>query len=74
MRSLIERKYEKPTQKLSLGFNPRDLINKEESNFQLQLGVKIGDENDVINIEIEAVADYSLGNKSMWKHWTNCFM
>jgi preprotein translocase subunit SecB len=59
VRSLIERKHEKPAQKLSLGFNPRGLINKDESNFQLQLGVKIGDENNVINIEIEAVANYS---------------
>jgi preprotein translocase subunit SecB len=59
IRSLIERKHEKPSQKLSLGFNPRGLINKNESNFQLQLGVKIADENNVINIEIEAVANYS---------------
>ncbi|HKK62728.1 MAG TPA: protein-export chaperone SecB [Bacteroidales bacterium] len=59
IRSLIEKKDARPAQKMSLSFNPRGLINKDESNFQLQLSVKIGDENNVINIEIEAVANYS---------------
>jgi preprotein translocase subunit SecB len=56
IRSLIEKKEARPAQKMSLSFNPRGLINRKNSTFQLNLGVKIGDEDKVINIEIEAVA------------------
>lgn len=62
VRSLIERKDKKPAQKLTLDFNPRGIIFKDKSIFQLQLGVKIKDENNVLNIEIESVANYSFDN------------
>lgn len=58
VRSLIERKDIKPSKKLTLLFNPKGIINKEVSNFQLHLEVKIEDENKSINIEITAVANY----------------
>lgn len=57
IRSLIERKEEESSKKISLGFAPKGIINKKNSSFRLQLGVKIEDENKTFNIEIEAVAN-----------------
>ncbi|MEA3446910.1 MAG: protein-export chaperone SecB [Bacteroidota bacterium] len=62
IRSLIKRNEETPSKKISLGFAPKGFINKEDSNFQLQLGVKIEDDNKSFKIEIESVADYSFEN------------
>ncbi len=58
VRSLIERKSEKGSQKLTLKFSPRGLINKGQNTFQLQLGVKIEDIDKTFNIEIDAIANY----------------
>lgn len=63
IRSLIERNEKEPSKKISLGFVPKGFINKKDSSFQLQLGVKIEDENKSFKIEIEAVANYSFENK-----------
>jgi len=62
IRSLIERNEETPSKKISLGFAPKGFIKKEDSNFQLQLGVKIEDDNKSFKIEIESVANYSFEN------------
>ncbi|MCD4665092.1 MAG: protein-export chaperone SecB [Bacteroidales bacterium] len=73
VRSLIERKDIKPSKKLSLGFNPKGVINKEKLNFQLHLGVKIEDQNKAINIEIQAVADYIFEKAIELKKLNNFF-
>lgn len=57
-RSLIERKDNEPTRKLSIGFKPQGIINKVDGVFQLHLGVKIEDEKKSLNIEIESTANY----------------
>ena len=62
-RSVIERKDSVPSKKISLGFTPKGFINKNESSFQLHLGVRIEDENKAFNIEIESVANYSFEHK-----------
>jgi len=64
VRSLIERKNNKPSKKISLGFNPKGFINKENATFQLHLGIKIEDEGKSFNIEIEAVANYTFEDKT----------
>ncbi|HOW20287.1 MAG TPA: protein-export chaperone SecB [Tenuifilaceae bacterium] len=63
VRSLIERNDSEPSKKLSLGFAPKGVINRNNATFQLHLGVKIEDENKSFNIEIEAVANYTFENK-----------
>ena len=52
-----------PSQKLTIGFNPRGIINKNESCFQLQLGIKINDEKNILKIEIEAVANFNFNKQ-----------
>ena len=64
VRSLIERKNNKPSKKISLGFNPKGFINKENATFQLHLGIKIEDEGKSFNIEIEAIANYTFEDKT----------
>lgn len=63
VRSLIERNDNEPSQKLSLGFAPKGVINKDDATFQLHLGVKIEDENKSFNIEIDAIANYAFEKK-----------
>lgn len=63
IRCLIERNDNEPSKKISLGFAPKGFINKKKSNFQLQLGIKIEDENKSFNIEIKAVANYHFENR-----------
>ncbi len=63
VRSLIERKKKEASKKISLVFSPKGYINKNNSNFQLHLGVRIADENKAFNIEIEAIANYVFENK-----------
>ena len=73
IRSLIERNNNKPSKKLSLAFAPKGFINKEESTFQLHLGVKIEDENKSFNVEIDAVANYTFNNKTGLDNLNNFF-
>jgi preprotein translocase subunit SecB len=63
VRSLIERNDKESSKKISLDFSPKGFINKNDSNFQLQLGMKIEDESKSFNIEIDAVANYTFENK-----------
>jgi preprotein translocase subunit SecB len=63
IRSFIERNDKESSKKISLGFSPKGFINKNDSNFQLQLGMKIEDENKSFNIEIDAVANYTFEDK-----------
>jgi preprotein translocase subunit SecB len=62
-RSLIERNDNEPTRKLSIGFKPQGVINKEDGVFQLHLGVKIDDEKKSLNIEIDATANFKFDTK-----------
>ncbi|MGM0532516.1 MAG: protein-export chaperone SecB [Bacteroidota bacterium] len=73
IRSLIERKEGESSKKISLGFAPKGIINKEDSSFRLQLGVKIENENKTFNIEIEAVANYNFENKIALDNLNNLF-
>ncbi len=73
IRSLIERNDNEPSKKIFLGFSPKGLINKKESTFRLQLGVKIEDENKSFNIEIIAIAYYSFKNKEGLDNLNNLF-
>lgn len=57
-RSLIEKKEGDPAENVSLHFSPKGFVNKNDSCFQLHLGVKIEDSDKIINIEIEAVANF----------------
>ena len=73
IRSLIERNNNKSSKKISLGFAPKGFINKEESTFQLHLGVKIEDENKSFKIEIDSVANYTFNNKTGLENLGNFF-
>ena len=57
-KSFFDQKAGEPSSKFNLDFSPRGLVNKKESCFQLQLGIKISDELEIFIIEVEAVADY----------------
>ena len=63
VRSLIERNNNQASKKVNLGFAPKGFINKKNSSFQLNLGVKIEDENKSFKIEIDAVASYIFENE-----------
>ncbi len=62
IRSLIEHNNNISSKKISLSFAPNGIIDSKKNIFQLYLGVKIEDENQAFNIDIEAVAEYSFGN------------
>lgn len=72
-RSFIERNNNEPSKKLSIGFAPKGFINKEDSTFQLHLGVKIEDENKSLKVEINAVANYTFNNNSELDNLNNLF-
>ena len=73
VRSLIERKKKEASKKISLVFSPKGYINKNNSNFQLHLGVRIADENKAFNIEIEAIANYVFENKESLNNLNKIF-
>ena len=73
IRSLIERKGNESSKKLSISFNPRGLILKEQSTFQLQMGVKIGDKSESINIEIDALANFIFEDSSALEELNHYF-
>ncbi|MBN2745408.1 MAG: protein-export chaperone SecB [Bacteroidales bacterium] len=62
-RSLIERFDSETSKKISLEFSPKGIVNKEDGIFQLNLRVKIADQNNSFNIEIDAMANYHFENK-----------
>jgi len=62
-KSVFDRKDGEPSSKFNLDFSPRGLVNKNESCFQLHLGVKISDELEIFVIEVEAVADFYFDNE-----------
>lgn len=63
VRTLIERTEKESSKKINLGFAPKGLLYKNDSNFQLHLDVKIEDENKSFQIEIDAIANYVFENK-----------
>ncbi|SMO77679.1 preprotein translocase subunit SecB [Saccharicrinis carchari] len=72
-RSVIERNDKEASKKISLGFAPKGFIHKNDQKFQLQLGVKIEDENKSFHIEINAVANYHFENKEGLDNLGNFF-
>jgi len=73
IRTLIERNEKDPSKKLSLGFAPKGLIKKQDATFQLQLGVKIEDENRSFKIEIDSIANYTFEDKTGLDELSNLF-
>jgi preprotein translocase subunit SecB len=63
VRSLIERNEKESSKKINLDFAPKGFINKNDSTFQLHLGVRIEDENKSFLIEINAIANFVFENK-----------
>lgn len=57
-RSLIEIKNDNASEKLSIKFDPKGFINRNENKFRMELGVKISDENKSFKIDIQAIANY----------------
>ncbi len=64
VRSLIERKRGNVSKKLSIKFIPSGKIKKDISVFLLELGIRIKDGNDILNIEVDAVAEFSFSKNS----------
>jgi len=73
IRSLIERKDNNISKKISIGFKPKGIINKEKSTFQLHLGVKIEDENKAFNIIIDSIANYTFEDEINIDNLNNFF-
>jgi preprotein translocase subunit SecB len=57
-RSLIEQSGNEVSQDISISFDPKGIVNKEQKTYQLQLGAKIEDKTKALNVEIEAVANF----------------
>ena len=72
-RSLIERNNTETSSKLKIVFDPEGFIDKENSTFQLHLGVQIEDENKSVNLEIDSVAKYVFENKEALEALNNYF-
>lgn len=72
-RSLFERNENELSKKISIGFSPKGVFNKNESTFQLTLGVTISNENASFKIEIDAVADYLFETESEIESVSNFF-
>jgi preprotein translocase subunit SecB len=62
-RSLIEQSGKEVSQDISISFDPKGIVNKEEQTYQLQLGAKIEDESKSLKIEIDAVANFIFDTK-----------
>lgn len=73
IRSFIERNENKPAKQISLNFQPKGIIDKAKSNFQLQLKVEIEDKNKAISIKIDAIANYQFENKEGLENLNDLF-
>src|SRR5690554_2475366 len=72
-KSLFERKDGDPSTKFDLDFSPKGFVNRKKSHFQLQLGVKITDENKIFIINIQAVADFFFNSEIESKQLNSFF-
>ena len=57
-KSLIEQTNDTPSESINISFSPVGIVSNSQSTFQLQLGVKIVDENNVLTIDVTCVADF----------------
>ncbi|MCF8308932.1 MAG: protein-export chaperone SecB [Bacteroidales bacterium] len=73
LRSLIERTEETASTNLSVGFSPRGTIKEDDAVFQLNLSVKIQDKNEVVNIEVDAKANYEFDKAANLEELDNYF-
>jgi preprotein translocase subunit SecB len=71
--SLLELKKGDVSENINISFNPKGLINKNKSFFQLQLMVNIEDENKIINVEINAIANFLFDRKIEENQLNNYF-
>ena len=62
-RSVIELKAVEIGENFSISFNPKGIINKTESSFQLNLTIYIKDKEDAINIEVSVVSFFVFDNQ-----------
>lgn len=62
-RSVIDLKAVEIGENFSISFNPKGIINKAESSFQLNLTIYIKDKEDAINIEVSVVSFFVFDNQ-----------
>lgn len=62
IRSLFERKSNESSKKITLNFDPKGYIDKQNGIFQLNLDVKIEDENKSFIVDISSIAYYKFEN------------
>ncbi len=62
-RSVIDLKAVEIGENFSISFNPKGIINKTESSFQLNLTIYIKDKEDAINIEVSVVSFFVFDNQ-----------
>lgn len=61
-RSLIELKSTKVGENFSISFDPKGIVNKAESTYQLSLTAYIKDKENTINIEVDVVSFFIFDN------------
>ena len=62
-RSLIELKSTEIGENFNISFDPKGIINKAESSYQLNLTAYIKDKEDTINIEVDVVSFFSFDSQ-----------
>lgn len=73
IKSHFDIKGDNPSNTIDLKFDPRGIINKDNSCFKLQLGVFIEDENKSFFIEIIIVADFYFDSDIIPEHLNQYF-
>ncbi len=72
-RSLIELNEGETPQQFTINFLPKGLIKENDSVFKLKLGIKIEDENKVLQIEVDAEANYFFDKEISKEQLANLF-
>lgn len=73
IKSHFELKGDSPANAINLKFEPKGVINRENSCFKLQLGVFIEDENHSFIIEVIIVADFYFDSDISQEHLNQYF-
>ncbi len=73
IRSVFEKKEGDASQKINLHFSPKAKYYKEIAKFELFLGLTINDINNLLHIEVDAIAQFTLGGKTEEKDISNYF-
>lgn len=62
LRSNFEKRTNEEGREISIGFNPRGIISKSESTFELEVDVVTKDDNDSFEVNLTAVGSFSFAN------------